>query len=101
MIEVVAISLWSHLFCGPWSEPEKVFGWLKAWAYKALPRWAYTPFIGCAMCHAVWVAIGWNAWCVWRGEEFGAGTLISIFCSSFFSDLLNDFKSWRESQINK
>lgn len=100
MIETVTIALWAHLFCGPWSEPEKVFGWLKAALYKSLPAWAFQPVIGCAMCHAVWAALAFEGWKIWHGAELGAGCLLVVFCSSFLADLLNDFREWRQNKIN-
>ena len=100
MIEAITIALWSHLFCGKWSEPEKVFGWLKAALYKALPPWAFPPVIGCAMCHAVWVALAFEGYKAWQSGEVTAWNGLAVLCSSYLAELLNDFQEWRERKIN-
>lgn len=100
MIDVIAIAIWSHLFCGPWSEPEKVFGWLKSALYKRIPKWVFQPVIGCAMCHAVWVSLAWEGRSAAMAGEVTAWNFLAVFCSSFFAELLDDFKEWRERKIN-
>lgn len=100
MIQVLTIALWSHLFCGKWSEPEKVFGWLKAWAFNSLPSWVFKPLIGCAMCHAVWVSIPFEAFAVYR-NGLHLENFLSVLCASFLADLLDDFKTWRETKIHQ
>ena len=108
MIQVLTISLWAHLFCGKWSEPESVFGWLKKWLYRQnactgryiIPEWVSKPLIGCAMCHAVWVSlIAESAWIYRYG--FCAENALSVLCSSFGAILLDDFQTWRENKINR
>lgn len=100
MIETLAIALWSHLFCGPWSESGKVFGWLKAWAFKTLPEWAQKPFIGCGMCHAVWVSGLFQIWHVTNGATFDAGNVLMILSASFLAWLLDDFAELRDKWKN-
>jgi len=100
MIETLTISLWAHLFCGPWSDAGKVFGWLKSWASKTLPEWAYTPFIECGMCHAVWVAGGLQVWRLTHGAYFDAGNALMILGASFTALLLDDFAELRDKWKN-
>ncbi len=100
MIQTITISLWAHLFCGKWSEPESVFGWLKEWLYKRLPWYAFKPLIGCAMCHAVWVSLIAESACIYR-YGFCAENALSVLCSSFGAILLDDFQTWRENKINR
>lgn len=100
MIQVLTISLWSHLFCGKWSEPEKVFGWLKAWSFNRFPPWVFTPFIGCAMCHAVWVSIPFEVWDVYK-HGLHTENILSILCASFLADLIGDFKTWIETKMHQ
>lgn len=100
MIETIAIAFWAHLFCGPWSESGKVFGWLKRWAYDELPEWAIQPLIGCGMCHAVWVAGIAQIWHVAHGCDFGWGNALQILLASFFAWLLDDFAELRDAWKN-
>jgi len=100
MIETIAIAFWAHLFCGPWSESGKVFGWLKNWASNALPEWLLLPLIGCAMCHAVWVAGIVQAWHAWHGSTFDFGSSIVITCASFLAWVLDDFALIRDKWKN-
>lgn len=100
MVETFAIALWSHLFCGPWSESGKVFGWLKAWTFKTLPVWAQTPLIGCGMCHAVWIAGGFQVWRMANGASFDAGNALMILGASFMAWLLDDFAELRDKWKN-
>lgn len=101
MIETIAIAFWAHLFCGPWSEAGKVFGWLKNWASSTLPAWAETPLIGCAMCHAVWVAGIAQIWHVANDCAFGWGNALQILLASFFAWLLDDFAAIRDTWKNR
>lgn len=100
MIETLTIALWSHMFCGPWSDAGKVFGWLKAWAFKTLPQWAFTPFIGCSMCHAVWVAGVFQVWHCFHGRVFDFGSALMVMGASFFALLLDDFAELRDKWKN-
>ena len=100
MIETLTIALWAHLFCGPWSDAGKVFGWLKSWASKTLPEWAYTPLIGCSMCHAVWVALAFHAYRAFLGVWFDFGSALMVLVASFLAWLLDDFAAWRDKQLN-
>lgn len=100
MIETLTIALWAHLFCGPWSESGKVFGWLKAWAFKTLPPWAFTPLIGCAMCHAVWAAGAFQVWHCLNGQVFDFGSALMVMCASFIAWLLDDFAELRDKWKN-
>ena len=100
MIESFTIALWAHMFCGPWSESGKVFGWFKAWVFKTLPTWAQTPLIGCGMCHAVWVSGGFQIWHVTHGAGFGFGNALVILGASFVAWLLDDFAELRDKWKN-
>lgn len=108
MIETLTIALWSHLFCGPWSESGKVFGWLKNWAYKSdlctgkqvIPNWVVMPAIGCAMCHAVWASMIVHVWHVAHGAEVGIGNVLQVLCASFVALLLDDFAIIRDKWKN-
>ena len=100
MIESITIALWSHLFSGVWSSPSNVFGWLKAWAFKTLPEWAFKPFIGCGVCHSVWIAGGFQIWHVTHGASFGFGNALVILGASYLAWLLDDFAAWRDKQLN-
>jgi len=100
MIETIAIAFWAHLFCGPWSESGKVFGWLKNWASIHLPEWLCMPLIGCSMCHAVWVAGILQVWHVANGWDFGAGNILQILLASFLAELLDDFALIRDKWKN-
>jgi len=53
------ISIWAYLFTGPLSEPGQVF-WLVKGLLARLPMWLFMPLVGCAKCHAGWVAIGYQ-----------------------------------------
>jgi hypothetical protein len=99
MIQVLTISLWAHLFCGQWSRPGKVFGWLSDLAYNRLPEWVYTPLVGCAMCHAVWASLPFEVWNIWH-NGIGIENLFSVLCASFGAHLLNDFEEIREKWKN-
>ena len=101
MIETLFVALWAHLFCGVWSESGKVFGWLKAYVYHTLPWWAYPPVIGCAVCHAVWVAGALQIWHVWHGCAFGFGNALQILSASYFALLLDDFATIRDTWKNR
>lgn len=102
MIATITIALWAHLFCGPWSESGKVFGWLKAWACYTNPctekaRVPYIirhPLIECSACHSVWVAIIYQA--VTFSGHFDVSNILQILCSSFGAILLEDFKEIRD-----
>jgi len=108
MIETIAIAFWAHLFCGPWSESGKVFGWLKNWASRlnpctgapTTPEWVLLPLIGCSMCHAVWVAGIVQVWHVAHGWDFGAGNILQILLSSFLAGVLDDFALIRDKWKN-
>lgn len=100
MITTLTISLWAHLFCGPWSHADKVFGWLKSWASNALPYWAFTPFIGCAMCHAVWVALIFQVVNIANGGRLDSSNIIAILGASFGALLLDDFAELRDKWKN-
>jgi hypothetical protein len=93
MIETLAISLWSHLFCGPWSESGKVFGWLKL-AAERLPYFVRHPFIECGACHAVWVSVAYQV-ATYCGC-FDVTNILQILSASFGAILLEDFKDIRE-----
>ena len=101
MIETITIALWSHLFCGPWSESGKVFGWLKSIASNTLPDWALQPLIGCAMCHAVWISGAAHVWHVAHGCKFGWGNALQILLASFLAWLLDDFAQIRDAWKNR
>ena len=49
--------VWASLFTGPLSTEGEVFGWLKELVYRRCPEWLYKPLIGCAKCHAFWLAL--------------------------------------------
>ncbi len=100
MIESLTIALWSHLFCGPWSDSGKVFGWLKAWCSDNLPSWIRHPLIECGMCHSVWVAGGFQIWHVTHGATFGFGNALVILGASFMAWLLDDFAEMRDKWKN-
>lgn len=100
MIETLAISLWSYMFCGPWSGHAEVFGWLKSWATESLPWWIVKPLIGCAKCHAVWVSGGLQAWRLAHGATFDAGNMLMILGASFGALLFQDFETIREQWKN-
>mgnify|MGYP001273010662 FL=1 len=100
MIESLAIALWSHLFCGVWSSPSNVFGWLKSWAFNTLPEWAFKPFIGCGVCHSAWIAGGFQIWHVTHGAAFGFGNALVILGASFMAWLLEDFAELRDKWKN-
>jgi len=100
MIETLAISLWSYMFCGPWSEYGKAFGWLKAWATYRLPYVVRHPLIECGMCHAVWVAAGLQAWRLAHGATFDAGNILMILGASFGALILQDFETLMEKWKN-
>jgi len=53
------ISLWAYMFTGPLTEPGQVF-WLVKGLLLRLPMWLYLPLVGCAKCHAGWVAVGYQ-----------------------------------------
>lgn len=93
MITAILISLWAYLFCGPLSEPDQVFGWAKAWAYKKLPDWLFMPVIGCAKCHAGQAAL-WYQVVLWL--KGGGFSFAFILCSIFSAILLVDFHEIRE-----
>lgn len=100
--ETVFAALWAYMFCGPWSEPGKVFGWVKAWAYRNLPDWLFMPLIGCAVCHAVWVGAAFQAYRIFcRGHEFEVTHALAIVAGSFGALMLEDFARWREAIICK
>lgn len=104
MIESMAIALWAHLFCGPWSESGQIFGWLKRWliGYRKLriPHWIFNPIILCAKCHAVWVAGLFQIWHVSHGATFGFGNALVILGASFMAWLLDDFAELRDKWKN-
>ncbi len=99
MMQIVTIALWAHLFCGPWSRPEKVFGWLSELAYNKLPGWVYAPLIGCAMCHAVWVSLPFEAYDIYQ-TGFKIENLLSVLCASYAALLLDDFQTIRDNWKN-
>jgi hypothetical protein len=101
MTDVVFVSLWAHLFCGPWSEPGKVFGWLRAFAHKRLPEWAFSPSIGCSACHAVWAGAAVQAWRLANWQDIGLGNLLAVLAGSWGAILLDDFARLRDKEINK
>ena len=101
MIESLTIALWSHLFCGIWSAPDQVFGWLKSWAHNTLPTWIYTPFIGCGVCHSVWVAGAFQVWHVTHGASFGFGNALVVLGASYMAWLLDDFAELRDKWKNQ
>ena len=92
MIATITIALWAYMFTGPWSDSGKVFGWLKVLIYKHA-RIIYLPAIGCPSCHAVWVAVLYQAWQM----EF---SLLQILAASFFALLLEDFHQIRDTWKN-
>lgn len=98
-MQIVTIALWSHLFCGAWSAPGKVFGWLSALAYNHLPEWLYTPFIGCAMCHAVWVSLPFEVLDIME-NGIRLENLLCILATSYGAYLLDDFQTIRENWKN-
>ena len=108
MIETLTIALWAHLFCGPWSDASKVFGWLKSWAShtnqctgkQRLPFWIRHPLIECGMCHAVWVAGGLQVWRLAHGTTFDAGNALMVLGASFAALLLDDFAELRDKWKN-
>lgn len=93
MTDAILIGLWAHLFTGPMSEPDKVFGWLKAWCYDHLPTWAFLPLVGCAACHAGQVALWLEIWHWHNGEGF---RLWVVLCAMFTGILFDDFAQIRE-----
>jgi hypothetical protein len=108
MIETITIALWAHLFCGPWSESGKVFGWLKSYLTRVdvcsgkqiIPNWITMPLIGCAMCHAVWVSMAFQALHAWHGVVFDFGSALMVTSASFFAWLLDDFAELRDKWKN-
>lgn len=68
--------VWAFLFSGPLSEPEEVFGWIKAWSYKRLPWWLHKPLIGCAKCNAFWWAAVVMSVRLHFGLEIGIETMV-------------------------
>lgn len=100
MIQTLTIALWSHLFCGAWSESGKVFGWLKAWASKHLPYVVRHPLVECAVCHAVWASIVVNGVCVAQGGRFTVETALSVLGASYAALLFDDFAELRDKWKN-
>lgn len=100
MVQVLVISLWAHLFCGAWSEPGKVFGWFKKLAYLGLPYWIRHPLVECGTCHAVWIAVVWQAVNIANGGTFDSGNILAIMGASFLALLLDDFAQIREKWKN-
>ena len=96
MIVTVTISLWAHLFCGPWSEPGKVFGWLRRVITDKSPYWIAHPLIECGMCHAVWVALIYQSVNLYNGGRIDSANLLSILSASFLAHLLDEFATIRE-----
>lgn len=100
MIETLAIAFWAHLFCGPWSDAGKVFGWLKNWASNHLPDWLVMPLVGCSMCHAVWVAFAFQIAHTANGKQFDFGSSLMITGASFLAWVLDDFATLRDKWKN-
>jgi hypothetical protein len=100
MILTITISLWSYLFCGPWSEPGKVFAWLRKIVTTKAPYWIAHPFIECAMCHAVWISIFYQTYNFYQGGSFGSSNVLSVLSASFLALLLTDFETLREKWKN-
>ena len=96
MILTLTISLWSYVFCGPWSQPGKVFAWFRRVATEKLPYWIAHPLVECGMCHAVWVSIIYQAYNVASGGRFDSSNVLSILAASFGALLLDDFAELRE-----
>jgi len=101
MMQVITIALWAHLFCGKWSEPESVFGWLKEGLYKRSPWYIFKPLMGCAMCHTVWVSLIFEGYSMAHGSTFDFGSALKVMSASFGAILLDDFQTWRETKINQ
>lgn len=78
------------------TDPDAVFGWLKALASRYLPAWLYKPVIGCAFCHAGQVSF-WLE--VWRWAQGSGFRFTTILCAMFGAILLEDFAAWRERKI--
>lgn len=98
MICAAFIAFWSHLFCGDWSEPGAVFGWLKAALFNRLPEWLFKPIIGCPMCHAVWSGLALQV-VVYDGDPVLSGLIVLV--GSWGAGILEDFKKIREKWIHR
>jgi len=96
MILTITVALWAYMFTGPWSDPGKVFGWLKSLIYKHA-RAIYLPAIGCPSCHAVWV-MGIIQLCNYLKN--GDFSLLAILAASFFALLFEDFHQIRDRWKN-
>jgi hypothetical protein len=52
------------------------------------------------MCHAVWIAGGFQIWHVTHGATFGFGNALVILGASFMAWLLDDFAELRDKWKN-
>ena len=64
-------------------------------------KWSYKPIIGCAKCHAVWIAVFSQLIKVFMGWEFGFGNALMILGASYGALLLDDFAEIRDKWKNQ
>jgi hypothetical protein len=62
----LAIGVIAYIYSVELTQPFMIFGDLKGWLEKKLPRWLFYPVIACEKCVSAWIAIFWYIYKTWQ-----------------------------------